>query len=339
MELKYYLLRRIILQVAVILGVMTITFFVYKAIPGDPVAVLLGPDAMRDQHLVELIRQTWKLDQPIWVQWAYYMGNFLQGNFGRSLFTGRNVLSDLAYRFPATVELVIFGFLIAMAIGIPAGIISGIRRGSPLDQGTRVFSIVGVCAPQFWWGILFLLVFYLYVGILPGSGRISYYYPAPPFVTGFYTIDSLLEGRVDIFLDALGHMVLPAFTIGITSCGLTMRLTRSSMLEVINSDYIRTARMKGLSERVVVLRHALRNALIPTITYVGPLLGGMLGGSIMVETVFNWHGMGLYAVNVLFANDMPALMGVVFLMALIYTTANLVVDLLYGVLDPRVRYG
>jgi len=339
MELKYYVLRRIILQVIVIIGVMTITFFVYKSIPGDPIAVLLGPEGMRDKDLVRLMKETWKLDEPVWVQWAYYMKNFLQGNFGRSLFTGRDVLSDLAYRFPATVELVIFGFLIAMAIGIPAGVISGTKRGSIIDQATRVFSIVGVCAPQFWWGILFLLVFYLYLGVLPGAGRLSHFYSAPPFVTGFTTIDSLLIGRFDVFLDALAHIVLPAFTIGITSCGLTMRLTRSSMLEVINSDYIRTARMKGLPERVVIIRHALRNALIPTVTYVGPLFGGMLGGSIMVETVFNWHGMGLYAVNVLFANDMPALMGVVFLMAIIYTTTNLIVDLLYGVLDPRVRYG
>ena len=347
MELKYYILRRIILQVLVIFGVMTATFFIYKAIPGDPVAVLLGPEGMRDKELVRYITEKWKLDKPVWVQYTHYMGNFLQGDIGRSSFTKQAVIKDLLKRFPATVELVVFGFLLAMAIGIPAGIVSATRRGSKFDQSSRVFSIVGVCAPSFWWGVLFLLVFYLllgpilqqYLGLNLSTGRLSFPpFIAPNFVTGFYTLDSLLEGNVLKFFDALQHIILPAFTIGITSCGLTMRLTRSSMLEVINSDYIRTARIKGLSERVVIYKHALKNALIPTVTYVGALFGGMLGGSIMIETVFRWNGMGSYAVNVLFANDISGLMGVVFLMAIIYTTINLIVDLFYGVLDPRVRY-
>jgi len=348
MELKYYILRRVFLQVVVVFGVMTLTFFVFKLIPGDPVAVILGPEGMRDKELVRLIRETWKLDQPIWVQYAYYMGNFLQGNIGYSSFSHQPVIKDLTSRFPATVELVVFGFLLAMVIAIPAGVISGTRRGSIVDQFTRVFSIIGVCAPSFWWGVIFLFIFYLllgptlqqYLGLHLSTGRLSTPpFKPPPFVTGFYTIDSLLEGNIPKFFNALQHLILPALTIGITSCGLTMRLTRSSMLEIINSDYIRTARMKGLSERVVIYKHALKNALIPTVTYVGPLFGGMLGGSVMIETVFNWNGMGLYAVNVLFANDISGLMGVVFLMAIIYSTVNLIVDLLYGILDPRVRYG
>ena len=347
MQLKYYILRRVILQVFVILGVMTMTFFIYKAIPQDPISIMLGPPEMRDPELEKILIEQFKLNEPVWVQYFAYMNQFLRGNLGMSLFAHRPVIEELAYRFPATVELVIFGFLIAMAIGIPAGIISATRRGSKVDQGTRVFSIVGVCAPQFWWGVMFLLVFYLYLGpalnqylgISLSTQRLSYWHNAPPLVTGFFTIDSLIEGNIPKFLDALTHLILPAATIGITSCGLTMRLTRSSMLEVINSDYIRTARMKGLRERVVIYKHALKNALIPTVTYVGALLGGMLGGSIMVETVFNWHGMGLFAVSVLFSSDMPGLMGVVFFMAIIYSTINLIVDLFYGVLDPRVRYG
>jgi peptide/nickel transport system permease protein len=326
---------------------MTITFFLYKSIPGDPVAVLLGPEGMQDIELVEALTKYWMLDKPVYIQYLAYLGKFFRGDLGISLYSGRLVIEDLKTRFPATVELVIFGFLIAMVIGIPAGILSSKRRGSKIDQGTRVFSIVGVCAPQFWWGIIFLLIFYLYLGpplkqylgINLSTGRISYFYDAPKFVTGLYTIDSLIEGNIYKFLDALQHIILPAFTIGITSCGLTMRLTRSSMLEVLNSDYIRTARMKGLSERIVLYKHALKNALMPTVTYIGPMFGGMLGGSIMVETVFNWQGIGLWAVNVLFANDIPGLMGVIFFMAIIYTTTNLIVDLLYGILDPRVRYG
>ena len=347
LELKYYILRRIILQVVVVLGVMTITFFLYKAIPGDPVTVLLGPEMSQNRELVDFITKQWMLDKPVHVQYAAYLSKFFRGDLGRSLYSGRLVIEDLSTRFPATVELVLFGFLLAMAIGIPAGVLSGTRRGSKVDQGTRVFSIAGVCAPRFWWGIIFLLTFYLYLGpalkqylgINLSTGRISWFFDAPPFVTGFYTIDSLIEVDIPKFFDALQHIILPAFTIGISSCGLTMRLTRSSMLEVINSDYIRTARIKGLSERVVIYKHALKNALIPTVTYAVPMFGGMLGGAIMVETVFNWQGMGLWAVNVLFANDIPGLMGVVFFMAIIYTTTNLIVDLLYGVLDPRVRYG
>jgi len=347
MELKYYILRRVILQVVVILGVMTMTFFLRKVIPGDPVAALLGPMGIQDKSLVELVTREWKLDQPIHIQYIYYMGNFLQGNLGRSIWSRQAVMKDLITRFPATVELVVFGFLLAMVIAIPIGVISATRRGSIIDHFTRTFSIIGVCAPTFWWAVLFLLVFYLllgpylhqYLGLNLSTGRLTVpTFTPPPFVTGFFTIDSLLEGNVPKFFDALQHLILPSFTIGITSCGLTMRLTRSSMLEIINSDYIRTARMKGLPERIVIYRHALKNALIPTVTYAGPMFGGMLGGSVMIETVFNWNGMGLYAVNVLFANDMPGLMGVVFFMAVIYSTTNLIVDLLYGILDPRVRY-
>jgi len=345
-RLIYYVIRRVLLQIIVVLGVMTITFFVTKMIPGDPIAVLLGPQGVRDRKLVKMLTEMWKLDQPIYVQYAYYMANFFRGNFGTSLYSHNPVALDLLKRLPATTELVIFGFAIAMIIGIPAGIISGTRRGSAIDQFTRVFSILGVSAPQFWWAVIFLLIFYLwlgpifhqYLGLNLGSSRLSRDFLPPPFITGFYTIDSLIEGDVPKFFDALQHIILPAFTLGITSCGLTMRITRSSMLEVINSDYIRTARMKGLSERVVIYKHALRNALIPTVTYVGPLFGGMLGGSIFIETIFNWTGMGLYTVNTLFSQDIVGLMGVVFVMAIIFSTANLIVDILYGFIDPRVRY-
>ena len=347
MEIKYYILKRVILQVVIVLGVMTMTFFLRRSIPGDPVAALLGIEGIQDERLVELVTREWKLDKPIHIQYIYYMGNFLQGNFGRSMFSRQEVMKDLASRFPATVELVVFGFLLAMAIAIPIGVISAARRGSIVDHSTRTFSTIGVCAPTFWWAVLFLLIFYLllgpylqqYLGLNLSTGRLTVpTFIPPPFVTGFFTIDSLLEGNVPKFFDALQHLILPAFTMGITSCGLTMRLTRSSMLEIINSDYIRTARMKGLSERIVIYKHALRNALIPTVTYAGPMFGGMLGGSVMIETVFRWNGMGSYAVDVLFANDMPGLMAVVFFMAVIYSTTNLIVDLLYGVLDPRMRY-
>jgi len=338
MEFKYYMIRRILLQIIIILGTITITFFASKAIPGDPVTVLLGLEASRDPKLVAMVKELWKLDEPIWTQYLYYMKNFLTGNLGRSTWSRRPVIVDLATRFPATVELTIVSFVIAMAIAIPVGVISATHRGTKIDSASRIFSIIGISAPSFWFGVLFLYIFYLKLGWV-GSGRLSIGYTPPPFVTGMYTIDSLLAGRFDMFIDALKHLFLPALTLGMGANAMTMRLTRSSMLEVINSDFIRTARMKGLRERVVIFRHALRNALITPVTYAAILFGALLGGAVLTETIFNIRGMGSYAVYVLFANDYPAILGVTYLMAIIYTTANLIVDILYAFLDPRVRVG
>jgi len=315
-------------------------------IPQDPIQVLLGPGVI-DEARVKLLKETWKLDEPIWVQYIYYIGNFLRGNMGYSFYAGTSVSEALRERFPATCELMILGFILSLLIAIPTGIASAVHRGSKLDNFTRVFATIGVCAPSFWWGVIFLLIFYLYLGPILhqylglnlSSGRLSWWARAPPFITGFYTIDSLLVGRIDLFFDAIQHLILPAFTVGIRMSGLTMRLTRSSMLEVLRSDYIRTARMKGLSERVVIYKHALRNSLIPTVTYAGTLFGGLLGGSVFIETVFDLHGMGEYAVQVLFCSDMAGLLGVVFFMAIVFTTVNMIVDILYGVIDPRIRIG
>jgi peptide/nickel transport system permease protein len=339
-RLRYYLLRRILLQVFVIFAAITITFFATKAIPGNPVAVLIGPRGMRDPNQVKAVISTWKLDQPLWIQFYWYISNILHGNFGISISTRNLVTVDLSTRLPATIELVIFGFIIAMAIAIPLGVISSTHRGSAIDHLARILSITGLSAPSFWWGILFLLIFYLWLGFTGfGSGRLSTQCTSPPFVTGMYTIDSLISGRFDTFLDALTHLILPAFTLGITCCGLTMRLTRSSMLEIINSDYIRVAKMKGLSERIVIYKHALRNALIPTVTYAPILFGSMITGSVLIETIFNWNGVGQYAVTALFSSDTPALIGVTLTMAIIYSTGNLLADLLYTLIDPRVRLG
>ena len=321
----------------IIFGVITITFFATKAIPGNPVAVLIGPLGMRDPRQVKAVTELWKLDQPVWTQYVWYLNNVFHGNLGRSIATKNLVITELSKRIPATMELIIFAFIITMIIAIPLGVISATHRGSIADHASRIFSILGLSAPQFWWAILFLLVFYLWLG-LAGSGRLSIQFKPPPFITGMYTLDSLLNNRSDMFIDVLKHLMLPAFTIGITSCALTARLTRSSMLEIINSDYIRLARMKGLHERVVIYKHALRNALIPTVTYIPILFGSMLTGSVLVETIFNWNGLGQYAVNALFSNDYPGIIGVTIIMAIIYSSGNLIVDLLYSLIDPRVRY-
>lgn len=339
MEFKYYLLRRILLQIIVIFGAMTLVFFATKAIPGDPIAAMLGLEGMRYPALVEAVTKTWNLDKPVWVQYVTYMNNLFHGNLGKSIWTKQAVSKDLMIRLPATIELAISTFIVAMAISIPIGIISATRKDSPVDHLSRIFSTVGIGAPSYWWGIILLFIFYLNLGML-SSGRLSAQYSANdiPFVTGMYTIDSLIGGRFDMFIDACKHLILPALALGFAINAMTMRLTRSSMLEVIESDYVRTARMKGLPERVVIYRHALRNALIPTLTYAGILFGTLLGGSVLVETVFSWRGMGEYSVRAIFASDYPAIMGVTFVMALVYSTSNLLVDILYGLIDPRVRY-
>jgi len=300
---------------------------------------MLGLDAMADPDMVRLVTEAWKLDRPLWEQYVWYVGRMFRGDFGMSTWTRGPVIEDLAARFPATIELAIVAFLIAMTIAIPTGIVSAVYKDRKIDHLSRLFSVLGISGPSFWWGLLFLYIFYLKLGLGVGSGRISELYFPPPNVTGLYTIDSLLAGDLRLFFDVCKHLLLPAFTLGIGASGLTSRLTRSAMLEVLQKDYIRTARMKGLSERVIIYRHALRNALIAPITYMGVLFGGMLGGSILVETVFGWRGMGQYIVNAIFAADYPAILATTLVIAIIYSTANFTVDLLYSIIDPRVRIG
>ena len=336
MSLLYYILRRILLGIIVIFGVLTLVFIITKLIPQNPVAVFLGTEGMRDPALVKQVTEQWKLDRPIWEQYIYYVGNVLRGEFGRSSWSRGPVIKDLAARFPATVELSIFAFIIAMCIAIPTGILSAVYRDKPVDHFSRVLSVIGISGPPFWWGILFLYIFYFILGFA-GSGRLSEGMPPPMHVTGFYLIDSLIEGRFDTFFDALKHIFLPALTLGIGATGFTSRLTRSALLEVLRKDYIKTARMKGLKERVVIYRHALRNALIAPVTYMGLLFGSMLGGSVLVETVFTWRGMGQYIVTAVFATDYPAILATTLVIAIIYTVSNLVVDILYTIIDPRVR--
>jgi len=337
-EFKRYLVKRVFLAVLVVFGAMTITFFIFKAMPGDPVTILLGKEGKLYPELVEAVTKTWHLRDPPHLQYFWYMSNLLRGNMGTSMYTRSPVAEELARRMPVTIELVLASFFVSLGIAIPAGVIAAVKRGKWIDGAARVFSIVGVSGPNFWWAILFLYVFYLILGWL-STGRLDLWTSPPPIVTRMYTIDSLLAGRFDTFLEALKHLILPSITLGITRCGMMMRLTRSSMLEIINSDYIAAARMKGLPERIVVYRHALRNALIPTVTWAGMSFGAMLGGSVFIETIFNWRGIGQFAVGCIFSADYPGVMGVVLYMAIIYAVCNLVVDVLYGYLDPRVRVG
>lgn len=336
MEYKYYLLRRVLTQVIVIFGAITLTFFMIKVMPGDPVAAMLGPERMGDPIARKAIEEQWSLDKPIAVQYYKYLSNVLHGDLGKSFLTRSPVMEALAKRFPATMELAIMAFIFALIISIPLGILSATRRHSVIDYITRVFATMGVSAPSFWWAALMLLVFYLWLGLV-GSGRLDTTIFAPRTITGLYTLDSLIAGDFHKFLNALKHIIIPSFVLGLQGNAVMMRLTRASMLEVLNADYVSLARIKGLSERIVIYKHVLRNAILPTTTYAGMLFGGMLGGSVLIETMFNWNGMGSFAVNALFMSDYPGLLGVTLIMIIVYSTSNLLVDILYGVIDPRVR--
>ncbi len=245
---------------------------------------------------------------------------------------------DIQTRLPATIELSIAALIFTLVIAIPVAIVSATRKNSILDHAARIFAITGFSAPSFWIAIVLLSIFLRDLGLV-GIGRLSPQFNPPHFVTGLMTIDTLIAGNIPEFFDALVHLILPGITLALGGAAIIMRLLRSSMLEAMSSDYIRTARMKGLKERVVIYRHAFRNALIPTTTYIGLLIGGFLSGAVLTETIFNWNGIGQYTVGAIYASDYPALQGVVLIEAFVYATANLIVDLAYAMIDPRVRIG
>lgn len=331
-----YIARRLAWMVLVLWGVMTITFFVARVIPADPVGAILGPQA--PPEAIERERQRWGLDKPLYVQYARYMESLLKGDLGRSLRTRRPVLQDIAQFFPATAELALAAFLIGLVFGISVGVVSAVYPGRIIDHVSRVFAIVGLSMPAFWLGLLLLLGFYYKLGWLPGPGQLPYWLPRPPRVTGFLLIDSLLAKDWTAFTSYLKHLVMPAFTLGWISTAAIARITRASMLEVLREEYIKTARMKGLRESRVVMRHAFKNALLPIITVTGIRLASLLEGAVLTETVFAWPGLGRYATHSFLSIDFNAVVGVAIFTAFLYAFCNLVVDLLYAYLNPKIRY-
>jgi peptide/nickel transport system permease protein len=333
-----YLGRRLLLLLVVMYGAVTLTFIIARVIPSNPVAVVMGQNAAADPQVAQRLTLLWGLNKPLYVQYLDYINGIIHGNLGISFADEHPVTQDILQRLPATVELSIAALIITMLIAIPLAIVSATRKGSIVDQAGRIFAITGYSAPSFWIAIILLVIFFRDLGLV-GVGRISPQFSPPPHVTGLYTVDSLIAGNISEFWDALEHLILPAFTLALGGSAVAMRLLRSSMLEAMSSDYIRTARMKGIKERVVIYRHAFRNALIPMTTYTALLIGGFLSGAVLTETIFNWNGIGQYTVAAIYASDFPALQGVVLVEALIYATANLVVDLAYGIIDPRIRVG
>jgi len=331
-----YVLKRMALFVVVIIGVVTVTFLLSHVIPADPVGAILGENAPP-----ELVRETERLlglHLPLHQQYIRFIKAVISWDFGIALRTQNPVSEDLKAYFPATLELVMLSMLIAITCGIGFGIISAVRRNEMPDNISRVFSLVGISMPAFWLGLLLILILYYHLDLIPAGGRLSPRISPPPGVTGLYTLDSLLAGEFSTFWDALYHLLGPALVLGWIQTAYICRVTRSSMLEVFNEEYIRTARVKGLKEKVVILRHAFRNAAIPVITMVGISFGYLLEGSVLTETVFGYPGLGRYSVNSFLSLDLNAVVGSVTLIAICYALSNLIVDLIYGFLDPRVKY-
>ncbi|HZS85775.1 MAG TPA: ABC transporter permease [Stellaceae bacterium] len=325
--------RRLILLVFVVFGVSLVTFAISHMIPGDPARMMAGERASNE--VVAHMRAVLGLDKPLAVQYLAYLRHLAQGDLGISIRTQRPVLDDLVLFFPATIELAVAALLFAILLGVPLGVLSAIAKDRAVDQVTRTLSVTGISTPAFWLGLLLIYLFYGRLGIFPGSGRIDG--PPPLHLTGFYTLDAALTGNWPALASALAHLFLPALTLGFVHLGIVTRQIRSAMLEVLQEDYVRTAKASGLSRAQIVLDHALRNALIPSVTMIGLAFGDLLYGAVLTETVFAWPGMGNYVVQSIAALDFPAIMGFTVVASTAYVLVNLAVDLTYMFLDPQIR--
>jgi peptide/nickel transport system permease protein len=339
MNIYIFIARRLLLMIPVFIGITLVTFTISHAVPADPIIAKLGQRAQDDPSIVARYRHEWGLDKPLPVQYGVYLENLVRGDLGVSITTRRPVTDDLRQFFPATLELSTAAVIFAIIIGVPLGVIAAVRRNQFLDHFSRVVSLIGISTPVFWLGLLALILFYYRLGIFPASGQIDEGISTPRTITGMLVVDSLIGGNWNALGNALWHLALPASVLGAYTMGIVTRMTRGSMLEVMAQDYIRTARAKGVGPAVVVLRHGLRNAILPTLTLVGLAYGSLLSGAVLTETIFSWPGIGRYATTTAGSFDFPAIMGVALLTASIFLLLNLAVDVLYGVLNPQIRLG
>jgi peptide/nickel transport system permease protein len=338
MSISTYILRRLLLLIPTLFGITLATFLISHVLPADPVLATLGQQAQDDPVIVARYEHQYGLDRPLPVQYVIYVKGLFTGDLGTSISTRRPVTDDIKQYFPATLELSTAALLISLLLGLPLGVLSAVRRNTLLDHLARLVSLVGISLPVFWLGLLGSIVLWYHLGILPApSGQLDRTITPPPTVTGLVLIDSILNWNGTAFVNAFWHLILPACVLGAYTLGIITRITRGSMLEVLGQDYVRTERAKGVPRRGVVARHALRNALIPTLTLAGLAYGSLLSGAVLTETVFAWPGLGLYATKTAGGADFPAIMGVALLTALIYILINLLVDVLYVVLNPQVR--
>ncbi|MFZ5784333.1 MAG: ABC transporter permease [Pseudomonadota bacterium] len=330
------LLSRLATAIPSIIGVVIVTFMLTRLLPGDPAAYFAGLSA--SPQAIDEVRAKLGLDKSLPEQFAAYVGDLATGNLGNSLSTGQPVVTEIATRLPASAELTLFALVLAVGIAIPLGVLAAVKQGTWIDHLCRVVTTAGVSLPVFFTGLLFAYVFYYVLQWAPApSGRLDVFLSPPPHVTGFYLIDSLLAGDFEAFRGALGQLALPAISMAIFSLAPLARMTRGSMLSVLGSDFIRTARASGLAPRTVIFSYAFRNAVLPVITTLGMVFSFLLGANVLIETVFAWPGIGLYAVNALITSDYAPVQGFVLTMAVLYVALNLVIDLLYGLVDPRVR--
>jgi len=331
-----YVGRRLLELVPVAFGVLLVVFVISHLTPADPVLVILGEHA--SPATVERLRAQLRLNDPLPVQFVRYLGGVLHGDLGRSIKQNERVTVQLATRFPATFELTITAMLIASLVGILIGVVAAARQNSWFDAVSMFTALVGFSMPIFWLGIMLILLFAWYLGWVPISGRLDYTIELTR-ITNFYLLDALLTRNWAALGNAARHLILPAVTLSTVPLAIIARMTRSSLLEVLRQDYVRTARAKGLAERGVVMRDALKNAFIPVVTVIGLNVGSLLGGAILTETIFAWPGMGRLVVDAIFARDYPVVQGTVLVIALLFVVVNLLVDLSYAFLDPRIRYG
>ncbi len=329
-----FLLKRLILLIPSLIGVTLMVFVISHVIPADPVAIALGPEATADQ--IQALREAWGLNKPLYVQYGIFLKNLVRGDLGFSLVSRRAVTEELRYYFPATFELTTASMILSIVLGVVIGIISAVHRNRLFDHLTRTYCLFGISMPIFWLGLLLLLLFYVKLGWLPGGGRIADGIEVRQ-ITGLLTLDCLLTGNWRGLGSSLLHLVLPAFCLSSSFLATISRIARSSVLQVIREDYVRTARAKGLPEFKVLSKHVLRNSLLPVVTISGILYGQLLGGAVLTETIFSWPGMGRYVVRSILHLDFQPILGFTVLCALLYALANLVVDLLYSVINPQIR--
>ncbi len=330
------ILKRLAMAIPSLIGVVVVTFLLTRALPGDPAAYFAGPAAT--PQAIQEIRVKLGLDQPLTVQFGHYVVDLAHGNLGNSLTTGQPVVSELRNRLPASAELTLLGLIVSIIIAVPLGILAATKPNSLLDHACRIVATAGVSLPVFFTGLILVYVFYYQLGWAPAPlGRLDVFFTEPPHVTGFYLIDSLIARDPETFMAALKQLILPALTLAIFSLAPIARMTRASMLAVLSSDFVRTARASGLSAYTVVITYAFRNAMLPVITTLGMVFSFLLGANVLVEKVFAWPGIGSYAVEALLASDFAPVQGFVLTMAVMYVAINLMIDVLYGVIDPRVR--
>lgn len=335
-QFHVYLIRRLLAMVVTLWGIITLVFVISRVMPGNPAAVIAGPKATQEQ--IKAIRREYGLNEPLPVQYVDYLRDLiLHFDMGQSIATQRPVLTELAMRYPATLELTTLAIIFALLVGVPLGVFSAVRQNQGVDHLSRIVAISGVSLPRFWAAIVVQLIFYSALGLIPVTGRISDSLTPPPRITGMYLVDSLLAGQLTVFLDVAHHLIAPVILLSLGTLAQVTRITRSSMIDTLNAEYIEWSRAHGFTGKIILMRHALKNAIMPTITAAGLSYGVLLGGSVVIEIIFNIQGIGLFLYKSVIASDFNSIIGVTLLFAVSYLIVNFIVDLAHTYVNPKVE--